>query len=395
MRARFQNGWVRTKQRKEGDVWYFEWRDYQAGGAIRSLKVGPVSRYRTESEALRAVELKRLDINRDAAEGVPAELMTVSMLAAHYIKHELESDDDEANASSTRDSYECYIGNHITPKWGASLLSEVKAIAVEAWLKTLTCKPREGKPQRSMAKATKAKVRNVMHILWEHAIRYEFTDRNPISSVRASTKRQATPDILDVPEFQVLFAVLGQRERAMVITDAGSGLRRSELFALQWGDIDVAEKQASVTRSIVHNTRRARVGKCKSEASRAPVPLDDFMLDELQRWREVTAYFRPSDWVFASPHVKGEFPYWPQTIMDRFIRPAAKKSGITKHIGWHTFRRSYATLLKANGEDPKTVQALLRHANFRTTMDIYAQAVTPLKRDAQSRVVRQLTEAIQ
>ena len=56
-------------------------------------------------------------------------------------------------------------------------------------------------------------------------------------------------------------------------------------------------------------------------------------------------------------------------------------------IGWHTFRRTYATLLKANGEDVKTVQELLRHANSLVTMNLYAQAITQNKRDAQSRIV--------
>jgi integrase len=50
-------------------------------------------------------------------------------------------------------------------------------------------------------------------------------------------------------------------------------------------------------------------------------------------------------------------PYWPDNLMKRYIKPVAKKAGITKNIGWHTFRHSFGTLLKANGEDIKTVQA--------------------------------------
>jgi site-specific recombinase XerD len=45
--------------------------------------------------------------------------------------------------------------------------------------------------------------------------------------------------------------------------------------------------------------------------------------------------------------------------MKRHIKPVAKASGIHKKIGWHTFRHSFGTLLKANGEDVKTVQELL------------------------------------
>jgi len=56
----------------------------------------------------------------------------------------------------------------------------------------------------------------------------------------------------------------------------------------------------------------------------------------------------------------------------------------------HTFRRTYATLPKANGEDVKTVQELMRHANYWVTMNVYAQAITQNRRDAQSRVVNML-----
>jgi len=75
--------------------------------------------------------------------------------------------------------------------------------------------------------------------------------------------------------------------------------------------------------------------------------------------------------------------------MRHFILPTAIKLGITKRIGWHTFRHSYSTLLKANGADIKVMQELLRHASTRVTLDTYTQAVTPAKRAAQTAVVAQ------
>jgi integrase len=83
----------------------------------------------------------------------------------------------------------------------------------------------------------------------------------------------------------------------------------------------------------------------------------------------------------------GKQPLWPENLLKRHIRPAAERVKIHKHVGFHTFRHSLATLLKANGEDVKTVQELLRHANSRITLDFYTQAVTPAKRAAQDRLV--------
>jgi len=70
-----------------------------------------------------------------------------------------------------------------------------------------------------------------------------------------------------------------------------------------------------------------------------------------------------------------------------YIQPAVKRLGIKKRVTWHTFRRTYTTLLHANGEDVKVVQELLRHSSSRITMDIYAQAQMPAKRAAQQKVV--------
>ena len=63
---------------------------------------------------------------------------------------------------------------------------------------------------------------------------------------------------------------------------------------------------------------------------------------------------------------------------------------VTKRIGWHTFRHTFSTILNANGENPKVIQELLRHANLKVTMDTYVQAVGDEKRNAQSKVVEMI-----
>jgi site-specific recombinase XerD len=73
----------------------------------------------------------------------------------------------------------------------------------------------------------------------------------------------------------------------------------------------------------------------------------------------VRAFTRQHDhYVFARETMRGKQPYWPDNLMKRHIQPVAKAIGIHKKIGWHTFRHSFGTLLKANGEDVKTVQEL-------------------------------------
>lgn len=277
-----------------------------------------------------------------------------------------------------QEGYKNYLAIHVLPKWGKHSLAVVKSVEVEAWLRTLNTKA--GKPA---SPGTKTKIRNLMSAMFSHAIRYEWASRNPISSVRTSAKRQRIPEILTVEEFQALIPALPQRARVMVLLAGSTGLRRGELVGLRWGDINFGSAQADVTRSVWRNV----VGDTKTEASQKPVPLHSAVIEELKRWRKQTLYSSDQDFVFPSVEKNGQQPISPETILRRQIRPALKKLGITKRVGFHTFRHTLATLLRQHGVDIKTAQELLRHANSRITMEIYQQAVTAEKRLAQNRVL--------
>jgi integrase len=204
--------------------------------------------------------------------------------------------------------------------------------------------------------------------------------------VRQSAKRKKIPTVLSASEVQRLIPKLALREQTLVLLDVGTGLRMSELFALKWRDVSFQDNEISITRSLVMQV----VGPCKTEASQKPIPLDAYLAEALQQWLSIQNTQRKMTGVFASPKSKGRRPYWGQTLMRKIIRPAAVTVGITRHIGWHTFRHTYSSLLKANGADIKVMQELLRHASSRVTLDTYTQAFLSHKRKAQSEVVRLL-----
>jgi integrase len=99
---------------------------------------------------------------------------------------------------------------------------------------------------------------------------------------------------------------------------------------------------------------------------------------------------------FLSPSVRneGRTPVTPDMILKKIIRPALVRAKITgKRIGWHSFRHSLATNLRAAGADLKTAQELLRHANSRITLDIYTRAISTTKREANNKVMEMVIEA--
>jgi integrase len=366
----------REKRHSGPDVWIYRWYETGTDGKSKYRKaiVGTIATLANQTSALKAAQALRIDANHEAphTEGGPK---TVAELIAHYRLKELAGDNQGRKAFSTRAAYECYLKAWVLPRWGTYRIDQVKPVAVEAWLDGI-----------KRANGTKAKIRNLMSAVFQHAMRYEWMDRNPIQLVRQSAKREKVPDVMELAELQLLLTKLDVRERTLALLDAATGLRVSELLAIRWSDIDFDNLELSVTRSIWHQV----VGDCKTEASAKPVPLDSYMAEDLLRWRRQSPYPMDDDWVFASPAKKGKQPYWPDNLMKRYIKPVARKAGINKNIGWHTFRHSFGTLLKANGEDVKTVQELLRHANSRITLDVYTQAVNSHKRAAQSEVVKMM-----
>jgi integrase len=260
---------------------------------------------------------------------------TIAELVAHYRLKELVSNSSGRKAFSTRAAYECYLNTWILPRWGDHRLDQIKPVAVEEWLDGI-----------KRARGTKAKMRNLMSALFHHAMRYEWVDKNPIKLVRQSAKRERIPEVLELTEIQLLLSKLGVRERTLALLAAGTGLRVSELLALRWQDMNFDNLELNVTRSIWHQV----VGNCKTEASAKPVPLDSYMAEDLLRWRRQSSYPREEDFIFASETMKGEQPFWPDNLMKRYLRPVARANGIYKNIGWHTFRHTYGTLLKANGK---------------------------------------------
>ncbi len=98
--------------------------------------------------------------------------------------------------------------------------------------------------------------------------------------------------------------------------------------------------------------------------------------------------------MFPSSRLNGKKPVTPDMVLKKIIRPALERAGIKdKVIGWHSFRHSLATNLRAAGVDLKTAQELLRHANSRITLEVYTRAISATKREANDRVMQMVFEA--
>lgn len=323
---------------------------------------------KTEANAWRAIEHRKLEVNSDGSQG---SAVTVGILVNRYLEMELPE-----LRHSTANAYRSYLNHQIKPRWGEYPISKVKPFAVEEWLKDL-----------DLASRTKGHLHNLMRVLWNCAMRWELTEigENPMKlvRVRGTSKRRREPIVLDIAQFRLLLKELDDPFLTMVILDLATGLRCSELFALQWRDVFWDDRMLLVRRAFAAGVP----SDVKTKYSNAGMPLDPALAGVLREWQRKTRFKNPEDWVFASPFRAGRMPWDPWSVERRHIIPAAIRCGIGR-IGWHTFRHTFRTLLDETRAPMKVQQELMRHADIRTTMNVYGKAMDASKRKAHGKVVR-------
>src|SRR6266849_3408812 len=218
MRLRYQRGCLRRTKRKSGpDCWEFLRRENDVTGnrVRRTAVVGTVEQYPTQDLVYAAVNGLRMYINEDRNRQ-REQRIPVGDLVDHYIQTEL-AEETGWHSHATRIIYRAFLRRWIRPHWAGVDIRDVRTVAVERWLRQL--RRADGEP---LADTTKAKIRSLMSVVFNHAIRYEWLEqgRNPITLVRQGAKRKNIPAVLEPPEIQSLLLQLGSCFRLMVLLDA-------------------------------------------------------------------------------------------------------------------------------------------------------------------------------
>jgi integrase len=217
--------------------------------------------------------------------------------------------------ASTKRGYEAWIDNHIMPRWADSPITELKARPVELWLASLTIAPK-----------SKLHIRGLLSILWDFAMwRGDVpTARNPMElvSIKGASKRVRKPRSLTAEQFQLLLAQFESDLcfRTMLLLAVSFGLRISELFGLQWRDVDWFSKTLRIERGIVKQI----VDDVKSAHSARTMVIADELLDVLMLWRQTTQFAAEGDWMFASPSKLGRQPLSYTHVWETLTDAAAK-----------------------------------------------------------------------
>jgi integrase len=355
---RHKTGSVRLDKRR--GIWGYLW--YEAGKR-RSKAIGSKAEFSTKAAAWSEVE--RLKLARCEP---PRSTLTVRTLVDAYRTEKMP------RRYSTRRSYDVWLRLYVLPHWGDCAITELQPRPVELWLNSLDLAPR-----------SKTSIRGLLNLLWDYSMwRGDVpTTRNPMSlvTIPSASKRTHKPRSLCVEEFHKLLQHMEEPFRTMALACVCFGLRISEALGLKWSDVDWLNGTLRIQRSIV----RQRVGETKTEYSDRTMPIDAEMLEVLKEWKQLTEFREAEDWVFASPAQIGRLP-WAADSLNRAYRKAGKATGVG-NVSTHTMRHTYRSWLDAVGTPIAVQQKLMRHADIRTTMNVYGDVVTDEMSKAHSKVV--------
>ncbi|HET9283189.1 MAG TPA: site-specific integrase [Candidatus Angelobacter sp.] len=223
-----------------------------------------------------------------------------------------------------------------------------------------------------LSRGLQPKVRNIMSAIYRHSQKMGWLARtnevNPMPWVSVSTTSDYEARHMTPQQAWSIAQALPLYEQSLVIADAATGCRISELLGLKWGDIDWKNNQIHIRRKW----SRGRIGNPKSKSSKAPVPMHDMLAEVLKEWRKQTPYAKDEDWVFPSLKLGGSQPRTASTMVSDYIRPTATKLGVidetVKRFGFHSFRHSLATFLIKEGANVDVVRKMLRHSKLDVTL---------------------------
>jgi len=225
--------------------------------------------------------------------------------------------------------------------------------------------------RRELSDSTIRNVLNPVRACLATAVREGKVRHNPTSGATLPHRERVRDEdgeevrALTREQLAAFLAVVHPRHRTMLRLLAATGLRVSELIALEWRHLrlDGSEPCVRVRRALV----RGRVEPPKSRHGRRDVPLDAELVSELRRHRQASEWPGDEDLVF--PSLSGT-PLNPENLRRDVIRPAREEAG-APWAGFHTFRHTCAAILFERGFNVKQVQKWLGHHSPSFTLDTY------------------------
>jgi integrase len=371
----------KTKGRGSGEGSIYRRKDGKWVGAV-SLghvigKDGKTRRRRkvvygeTRKEVAERLNVLLMEVNHGA-------FVSGTQTVAQYLGYWLDKVKRPKLRASTYQAYTYRVEHYMLPHIGQYELAKLSAQHIQAMFQTLL--------DGGLSAGTLRFIRAILRSALRHAIGLELITRNPLLMVEVPSVKQYHATILQPEEArQLLDAVRGDRLEALYTVALALGLRRGEIAALRWEDVDLAAGTLHVRRTLVRIKSKVLSLPPKTEKGTRRIDLPAVVVTALRQHqfqqenerRQMGSAWKEQGLVFTTSRGTA-------VLLERFgimLQDHLVRAGLP-HLRFHDLRHSCASFLLAQGVPPKVVQEILGHSSITVTMDVYGHLLPGAKREA-------------
>ena len=315
--------------------------------------------------------------------GIKSDKVKPDMRFGDWLEYWYETHSKPKIRPTTQLGYESRIRLHIVPEIGNIPLNKLTQNDLQQFYarlkkngrKSLTERFGEGLSDR-MVRMCHATCRSAL----EKAVQDGLIRINPAIGCKLPPKRAREMQVLDRDELQ-RFLIQAQAEGyyELFLLDLATGLRRGELMALQWDDLDFETGVLNVNKQVYQVNGELQFSEPKTKNSIRKIVLPPSVVEVLREYKKTVN----SRWMFPSP-VKEDRPLTPGVVRKR-LQLILEHAGC-KQVRFHDLRHTFATLALQNGMDVKTLSAMLGHVSAATTLDIYTHATSDMQHAAARKI---------
>jgi integrase len=356
MRTRHQKGYVY----KKNGAWFVRFYENVIGQdetitrTQRAIKLADVDdNHRSKKSVMPLVE----ELLRPMNDGTYTPLGTM-MIGRFYEQVYLPAALRELSVSTMR-GYQNVWRRYLKPRMAQARLRDWRVADSQRLLNEIAA-------PGNLSRAVLNNIRTVGSAVFSQAVQLGYiSTQNPMRGVRLPKGRKTeSTHAYSLSEIRAMLEVLESEKRTAIAVFAFSGVSVSECRALRWENYDGS------TLTVAGGAWNGHLTAGKNEYRLAPIPVIPLLRQHLDAHHRRCG--SPTEgFIFASP--RGT-PLYVHNWVRRDIKPALDVIGL-RWRGFHAFRRGLATNLNHLGVKPKTIQQILRHGDWGTTMNIYAKAL--------------------
>ena len=373
-----------AKRRKRGDGSIHLRKDgrwegrYVVGRNEKGLPITKNVLAKTQAECA-----KKLAQLREQLEVPPPEQPKTGMLLSDWLSHWYQDDKKPNLRPNTQMSYERRIYQHIIPALGHIPLDKLTTGDIQQFY---TQAKQGGRLLRTelygegLSDQTIRGIHTTLHGALKQAVEEHLIARNPADGCKLPPAKGREMQVLTPEEIQRL--LIQAREDGcyeLLLLELSTGLRRGEICALQWDDLNFNTGALRVERQVHRVRGELVVSQPKTKASNRSVVLPAPVLSVLEAYHKTSN----SRWMFPSP-VKEDSPMDPAAVRKRLSTVLERAD--CKHIRFHDLRHTFATASLEHGMDVKTLSTIIGHVSSTTTLNIYAHVTDEMQRTAAAKI---------